>query len=114
MKNETKSAFYEWLIVGLKGDKETGGAAYQDMISHKPYFMSNSGAGFYRSLSSYLANKKDGNEPDIQKLLYGATRTSVQKEVLDSINYYQGLTGENEKNRLINCILNAIHCSKKK
>jgi thiol-disulfide isomerase/thioredoxin len=100
VKNETKSAFYEWLVVGLKGDKETGGAAYQDMISHKPYFMSNSGAGFYRSLSSYLANKKDGNEPDIQKLLYGATRTSVQKEVLDSINYYQGLTGENEKKSL--------------
>ncbi|MGE9311282.1 TlpA family protein disulfide reductase [Niabella sp. CJ426] len=100
VKNETKSAFYEWLVVGLKGDKETGGAAYQDMIRHKPYFMSNSGAGFYRNLSSYLANKKDGDEPDIQKLLYAGEMSSVQKEVLDSINYYRGLTGENEKKSL--------------
>ncbi|MCF3110687.1 redoxin family protein [Niabella sp. CC-SYL272] len=98
IRNETDSRFYCWAIVGLKRRDSSTADFYQKIIAHKPYFMSNDGAGFYRSLSRNYAFTEDKALPGLQDLLYlkYSAYTPEQKAVLDSIKKYEAAAMENK------------------
>ncbi|MCD2424508.1 TlpA family protein disulfide reductase [Niabella pedocola] len=98
IRNETDSRFYCWTIVGLKRRDSSSQHLYQKAIAHKPYFMSNDGTGFYRSLSRYYAFSDDKALPGLQDLLYlnYQTYNSAQKAVLDSIKEWEATTAEHK------------------
>lgn len=92
IKNERNSFFYQWLIVGFN-NKEIPADWFAKIQQHRPYFMSNEGVGFYRSLSSHLANKNREKTALLQKELYKNKTglTSDQKMELDKIELQQSL-----------------------
>ncbi|MBO9595668.1 MAG: redoxin family protein [Niabella sp.] len=99
IRNETDSRFYCWTIVGLKRRDSSSQHLYQKAIAHKPYFMSNEGTGFYRSLSRCYAFSDDKTLPGLQDLLYlkYPTYNSAQKAVLDSIKEWESSTADNKR-----------------
>ncbi|MBZ4189471.1 TlpA family protein disulfide reductase [Niabella beijingensis] len=90
VRNETASGFYEWLITGYSGTAIP--EKYLEKIRHhRPYFTSNDGLLFYRSLSRYYAFKESAGEPDMIEVLYKnrANYNTVKKQLLDSLMYYK-------------------------
>ena len=90
IENETASSFYEWVVVGMRGDMNGAPALFKNAMAHKPFFTSNAGVGYYRNLSSYMANKSDNSTNNLQQHLNKLKGlNATQKTVLDSINYYE-------------------------
>jgi len=96
VRNETDSKLYSWAVIALKRNSNTINSLYQRAISHKPYFMSNEGAAFYRGLGRNYAFEEEKTAPGIQQLLYSKydTYNSEQKAILDSIKKYESSKAE--------------------
>jgi len=101
IENEAYSFYYNWLLTGFS-NKAIPGNLKSKIEDHKPYFLTNDGVGFYRSLSSYLVYKKERKAPPIQEILYSNKKnlTPAKKEVLDSIAYYEASPDANKEAHL--------------
>lgn len=86
IENERNSDFFEWFIVGCyrSGIPERW---VEKIEKHRPYFVTNEGAGFYRSLCRYVSMKTQERAKMLISELYKqrSSLTQEQKAVLDSI-----------------------------
>lgn len=104
IRNERESSFFEWLIVGFS-NKDMPGEWMAKVQTHKPYFMSNEGIGFYRSLSGFFANKNYEKSKALKLNVYKNRKdlTTEQKLVLDSIALLEA-TEDQQKSELLKAL----------
>ncbi|AXY78455.1 TlpA family protein disulfide reductase [Paraflavitalea soli] len=101
IRNETNSMYYGWFCVPFTF-KNIPAQYWERIKTHQPYFVSNDGVAFYQQLSNYIVYNSNNAAINIQSLLYKnyAKYNETQKSILDSINYYEQLSGpEREKSK---------------
>jgi thiol-disulfide isomerase/thioredoxin len=101
IRNETNSMFFGWYCVPFRYN-DMPAAMWEKIRAHQPYFVSNDGVAFYQQVCNATINNRHSGPANIQQLLYGqyASYSKVQQSILDSIQYYEQLSGpEKEKTR---------------
>ncbi len=98
INNERETAFYEWLIRAY-WNKEMPDSLVRKIVGFKPYFNSNGGVSFYRSLSADLVSKNYKKMESLKKdLLANTNALSAEKKILlDSIAYFESVPASDIK-----------------
>jgi len=90
IRNETASDIYQWINVHYMG-KIMPAALFARVNQHKPFFTSNAGVQFYRTLSMYAISKKNNPSKDFDETILNKryeTYDTERKALIDSINDY--------------------------
>ncbi|RYY56835.1 MAG: hypothetical protein EOO09_05005 [Chitinophagaceae bacterium] len=100
--NERESGFLQWLLVGFY-NKPLPPALETRIRQHRPFFVSNEGIGFYRSLNSFIERVNYPALKTAQEAIYKNTAgLSVEKKlVLDSISLLEPKSGDPETDQLL-------------
>ena len=90
IRNETASDIYQWINVHYIGKIMPAGL-FARINQHKPFFTSNAGVQFYRTLSMYAISKKNNPSKDFDQTILNKryeTYNTKRKALIDSINDY--------------------------